>query len=590
MSTSTPVLRRFCKVAAASLCLLIASRSAEAQFVSGTIFGTLSGPGTRDSYWDVVAVPQGFTPPSGQTVPYDAYAPTNVDGVFIGGGSPQTGYAYNGDTLYWIAPQNSTFSLIGGTYNWIAQQQFYVPVSGFYRFDFPGAGDNELEFYIGGTVNTTNPVRPTITGGQQIGGRAGNFTSITTFTGGAQLSAGTHTASMVLWDYGGSTGALIGSSTFAPAVAYWAPGSGAGGNGTWTNTNAYWTTDAAGQTTKQPWTNGVGVAYFGGTAGTVAVGENVNVNQIYFTTGGYVLTGSGGGLVYGNGGTITAQTGTATIAAAQTAGSGLKIAAGNGTVVLQGTTSLGWEKTLLVDGGKLFLNGTVNSPISNGFVYVSNGFLGGTGTINNAFGGTGTLNPGPSGTASGILTATALNPTDGLDLSFVFSGTVPNYFNSANSTNDVLRLTGGTPFTTGLTSANTKTLFLNFTKEELTLGTGSVTALKGGFFTDSSVDFASLLNNQTWNNAGFQVYVLGDGNGTDNRLNGQGYYNWRNPAMFGWTQSLFLSTVAETANFASGSEDGRVMLLTVAVPEPSTLFMLGGAAVALALWNRRRRS
>jgi hypothetical protein len=156
---------------------------------------------------------------------------------------------FGSGTNYWIAPQNSTNSLIGGTYNWITQQQFYVPVSGFYRFDFPGAGDNELEFYIDGAVNTTNPTRPTITGGQQIGGRAGNFTSISTFTGGAQLSSGTHTASMVLWDYGGSTGALIGTSTFAPAVAYWAPGSGAGGNGTWTNSNAYWTTDAAGLTT-----------------------------------------------------------------------------------------------------------------------------------------------------------------------------------------------------------------------------------------------------------------------------------------------------------------------------------------------------
>jgi hypothetical protein len=308
-------------VAALFAGLLHAGGTARAQMTSGTIFGTGlgstpggSGSSGRDTNWSVVAVPTGFTPPASQTTPYDAHVPfTAIPGFFVGGGSPQTGLEYLGDTNYWIAPQPTTASLVPETYNWIAQQQFNVPVTGFYRFDFPGAGDNEFEFYIGGAINTTDPLRPTITGGQQIGGRAGTFTEINTFTGGAQLTAGTHTAPMVLWDYGGETGALIGSSTFAPAVAYWAPGSGAGG-----------------------------------TAGTVSVGENVNVNQIYFTTGGYLIEGGGGGLVYGNGGTITAQSG--------------------------------------------------------------------TGTINNAFGGTGTLNPGPCGTSSGILTATQLNPTDGLDL------------------------------------------------------------------------------------------------------------------------------------------------------------------------------
>jgi hypothetical protein len=97
------------------------------------------------------------------------------------------------------------------------------------------------------------------------------------------------------------------------------------------------------------------------------------------------------------------------------------------------------------------------------------------------------------------------------------------------------------------------------------------------------------LNNQTWNNGGFQVYVLGDGNGTDNSLNGQGDYNWRNPAMFGWNQSLFLSTRAESANFAGGTVNGQVMLLTVAVPEPSTLVLVA-IGVAAAVVSRRRGS
>ena len=115
--------------------------------------------------------------------------------------------------------------------------------------------------------------------------------------------------------------------------------------------------------------------------------------------------------------------------------------------------------------------------------------------------------------------------------------------------------------------------------------------LEGGFFTDLATDFTSLLNNETWNNAGFQVYVLGDGKGTDNSLNGVGYYNWRNPSMFGWTQSLFMSTTARTADFgSSGTEEGQVMLLTVAVPEPSAYALgLWSAGILGLVWRKRRR-
>lgn len=573
----------------------LATTSAEAQITTGTIYGSGYGlsPGQRDSNWRIVAVPSSFAPPGGQTVPYDSYVTYSVPTPsFIGNGTPQAGVTGTVGgvpvTNYWITPTTTTGAIAAPLYKWIAQQTFTVPQTGFYRFDFPAAGDNAVEFFLDGAINTSNPSQPTISGGQQIGGLAGGFGAMTTFTGGAELSAGSHTASMILWDYGGETGAIIGSSTFAPTVAYWAPSSGAGGNGTWNNSNSFWSPSADGSGTKLPWTEGVGVAYFGGTAGTVSVGENVNVSQIYFTTGGYTIQGGGGGLVWGNGATITARSGTATISATQTANNGLKIGAGSGTVVLQGTTNLGWQQALLVDGGKLILNGVVNSPIGNGFVNVSGGSLSGTGTINNAFGGSGLLTPGPSGTNSGILTATQFAPADGMDLQFVFSGTAPTYGNAGNSVNDLVRLTSG--FSSAMTSANTKTLFLNFTKEQLTLGTGSITSLKGGFFTDSATDFTSSLYNATWDNGGFTVYVLGDGLGTDNRLNGQGYYNWRNPAMFGWDQSLFLSTVPQTANFGAGNVNGQVMLLTVAVPEPSTAVGLAAAGVVLAVARNRRKT
>jgi len=249
---------------------------------------------------------------------------------------------------------------------------------------------------------------------------------------------------------------------------------------------------------------------------------------------------------------------------------------GGGTLVLGGTN--GYTGTTTVAAGRLAVNGS----LAGGVTVQSGATLGGSGSIGGTIGGAGTVNPGNS---PGILTAAAVDPSAGTDFVFEFSGTAPNYGNASASVNDVLRLTGSTPFISALSSANTKTLFLNFTKAELALGT----TLEGGFFTDLRTDFTSLLNNQTWNNAGFQVYVLGNGLGTDNFLDGVGYYNWRNPAMFGWEQSLFLSTVPRTADFGGGNVEGQAMLLTIAVPEPSTwaLALAGLACGGFALRRRR---
>lgn len=562
---------------------------AHAQITTGTIYGSGYGlsPGQRDPNWRIVAVPSSFAPPGGQTVPYDSYVTYSVPTAsFIGHGTPQAGVTGTVGgvpvTNYWITPTTTTGAIAAPLYKWIAQQTFTVPQTGFYRFDFPAAGDNAVEFYLNGSINTSNPNQPTITGGQQIGGLAGGFGAMTTFTGGAELTAGTNTASMVLWDYGGETGAIIGSSTFAPTVAYWAPSSGAGGNGTWNNSNSFWSPSSNGSGTKLPWTEGVGVAYFGGTSGTVSVGENVNVNQLYFTTGGYNIQGGGGELVWGNGATITARSGTGTISATQTAGSGLKIAAGNGTVVLQGTTNLGWTQALLVDGGKLVLNGVVNSPIGNGFVNVSGASLSGIGTINNAFGGTGLVSPGPSGTSSGILTATQANPSDGLDFAFVFSGSAPNYSSASNSVNDVIRLTGGAPFASAMTSANRLSIFLdNITDpSQLTLGTKFV----GGFFTDADASFLfSVLDAQR------AYYVYGDGNGGFS-FNGKNYYAiYEFVPGFQETYNIGFTVEPTTANFAGGSSLGQVTTFTVIVPEPGTAALaLGGLAYGCWTLVRRR--
>ena len=202
---------------------------------AGLIYGTGQGgsPGGRDSTWKIVALPGSFAAPESQTVPYNSYIVATAPYVFIGGspapwfgGGNQTGYEFNGITNYWISPTSTTASIAGGSYNWIVAQQFNVEQAGWYDFNFNGAGDNELDFYINGNITNYlgDSQRPTITGGTQIGTRAGNFLQIWNFTGRAYMDAGINTAYMVLWDYGGDTGALIQQSTFTSAAPVPEPG------------------------------------------------------------------------------------------------------------------------------------------------------------------------------------------------------------------------------------------------------------------------------------------------------------------------------------------------------------------------------
>ncbi|MFV5692098.1 DUF1566 domain-containing protein [Flavobacterium sp. LT1R49] len=194
-----------------------------AAFCGGDIIG--SGYGTNpfptsgiDGNWKVVALPQGYT--YSETLPYNAYVPktTSLAPVYI----YVNGYTVSGSTYYWIAPRTDAAQLLGSGvfYNWIVQQTFNVAQSGFYDLNFSGAGDNAISFYINGVIDTTNPVKPKITGGTQIGARFDSFTSVGTFSGVTYLNAGINTASMVMEDWGGATTALISGSTFTCNTSY----------------------------------------------------------------------------------------------------------------------------------------------------------------------------------------------------------------------------------------------------------------------------------------------------------------------------------------------------------------------------------
>jgi autotransporter-associated beta strand protein len=232
---------------------------------------------------------------------------------------------------------------------------------------------------------------------------------------------------------------------------------------------------------------------------------------------------------------------------------------GLGTQILSGTST--YTGQTLVSQGKLIINGAVASTSVE-----VNAYLGGSGVMANAtLSGSGSINPGNS---PGIMTASATDPTSGLDYNFEFTAanTAPTYGNATASVNDVLRLTNATPFTANLDSANIITLYLNV---------GSLTegdVFTGGFYTDNNAAFLTAISSAT-----FQ-YFLADAGGLTT-YEGNTYTAYAGPLTFG------VGTVAQTANFGSGDVTGYVTQFTV-VPEPRAA-LLGGLGL-LMLFRRRR--
>lgn len=221
--------------------------------------------------------------------------------------------------------------------------------------------------------------------------------------------------------------------------------------------------------------------------------------------------------------------------------------------------------------GTLVVNGTIAA--SSGVALDAGAALGGTGRVS-AISGAGLVGPGNS---PGILTATSVDPSGGLDFAFEFGKTgAPIWATGTASGNDVLRLTAGTPITSAMTASNAINVYLGVTSLALN------DTFQGGFFTDASASFLSSIQN-----AAFTYYVLGNGAGTAKTYNGQGYY-LLDTAFWPAFEEVLVSTVSvASANFADGTvTNGQVMQLVV-VPEPGAigLALLG---VVLAAAVRRK--
>jgi autotransporter-associated beta strand protein len=247
-------------------------------------------------------------------------------------------------------------------------------------------------------------------------------------------------------------------------------------------------------------------------------------------------------------------------------GSIAKTAAGT----LEITSTSNYSGSTTISAGSLVVNGALTG--TSGVAVGTGTRLAGSGTIAAALSGAGLVSPGNS---PGILTATQVDPTGGLDQAFEFTAPgSPTYGDAAASVNDVLRLTDPTtPFASSLSAGNVIDVYFDV---------GSLAAgdtFRGGFYTDLAGDFSGSIAGGT-----FAYWVKGNGSGTARTFNGQSYYSLTG---FDPSLSVTLATVAEAANFGGGTVNGQVTQFAV-VPEPGTLALGGIAAGAFILAAARR--
>jgi autotransporter-associated beta strand protein len=224
---------------------------------------------------------------------------------------------------------------------------------------------------------------------------------------------------------------------------------------------------------------------------------------------------------------------------------------GSGTTTLNGQST--FSGATAVDAGKLVVNGALNTA---GTVTVADGAkLGGSGTVG-AIGGAGLVEAGNS---PGILTATQVIPTSGLDFNFELFGFNPVYSSPTNSVNDVVRLTGPTPFGSSLTAANVLAFYIDLPG---TFVFGSNQVFEGGFFADQGAGLLAAVKDATMN------YFIKDATGAVS-YNGNTYVSFADYAKktAGQYDAAFvLSTVDKSGTAFSGStaaSGAKVMGLTM---------------------------
>jgi fibronectin-binding autotransporter adhesin len=234
-------------------------------------------------------------------------------------------------------------------------------------------------------------------------------------------------------------------------------------------------------------------------------------------------------------------------------------------------TGLGtWELTsaqqftgdTTISGGTLLVNGSLASDVAT----LANTTLGGSGSIAGTLSGAGLVSPGNS---PGIIEASAFDPTGGLDAAFEFTGPAPNYANVSSSINDVLRLTGASPFNgSALGAGNVIDIYLN---------AGTVNYLdefEGGFYAENFTPEQLLA---AVSDATYVGWMPATGAGT-RTFNGINY------------DPIFLTPgLTKVKVETKAGPDGGAVTVFVAVPEPGSIVLAGLGLIALAGHARLRR-
>lgn len=239
------------------------------------------------------------------------------------------------------------------------------------------------------------------------------------------------------------------------------------------------------------------------------------------------------------------------------------VALSSGRLELDGNST--YTGKTWVHAGTLRVNGNIAS--SSQVVIGAEGRLSGIGVVSTIT-GSGAVDPGNS---AGILTAVSVNPSAGLDFNFEFGllGS-PVYGNASASGNDVLRLTGATPFSSSLNASNAISIFLDVAN------LSNNDTFRGGFFTDVNVAFLSSIENATF------LFYLAD-------LAGTVTYNSLSYQLYSGPLSFQVGTVSELAAFASGTVTGQVVELTVIPEAKETALIIIACLIVIALGVRRAR-
>lgn len=321
-----------------------------------------------------------------------------------------------------------------------------------------------------------------------------------------------HLSRSLLAAIGGSILAISSAS----AQLFWsADATNQGGTGTWDTTTATWGTAAGGPYTTV-WSNG-SAANFGGTAGTVTLGEPISVTALTLTDG-YEITGNT--LTFTN--RAINVTGTATISS-NVAGSptnGILVGAG-GTLIMSDTNTFTGNFTAY-QGSTVRLSGTNSNTGVNGLVGSSRFEL------NNA------ANNGGLGTGNLQFSGTTANFVSALGADHVLTNNVSLTNTGAAVFDGNFSITVGGVSTTGsggqrtiqndITAAGKTLTLASFTRAgALALRGDGTTIVTGNISTGTTTTFSKLdsgtlilLGDHTGNNLTISggTYQVGDGGTT----------------------------------------------------------------------------